>query len=69
MIVISVTKKQNVLNTLRISLSLGRKETHLSEVNPMGLMLDYGVLLVPTLNVREILFQRESIRVENYHCY
>lgn len=34
MIVISVTKKRHLLNALRISLSLGRKETHLSEVNP-----------------------------------
>lgn len=68
MIVISVTKKQYVLNILRISLSLGRRQTHLSEVNPMGSMLDYSVLLVPTSNVQEILFQRESIRVENYHC-
>lgn len=54
MIVISVTKKQRVLNILRISLSLGRKETHLSEVNPMGSVLDYSVLLGPTSNVQEI---------------
>lgn len=35
-IVISVTKKRHLLGALRISLSLGRKETHLSEGNPLG---------------------------------